>query len=138
MKEYVISVVTVSVIAMIAEVIIPEGKMKKYASFAISVILSLCIIQPLFQIEIKIPGKLEAKQTTIDFESAVESTVHSVSGYENANVSVKSDGGKVSEIKISVFDEKLAEKAKAEVTKEYLKSFLSAVYGTENIYIGDE
>ncbi len=140
LKNYVLSITGVSVLILIAECFVPEGNVKKYASFALGIILSVCIISPIFSFKmdkIEIP---EHSEQVFDFTSAIESTVKSVKGFEDASVSVFQNKNKIEKIVIFPKGDKLLEEAVRAVTVEALKNTLSSVYSVdkENIIISEK
>ena len=46
-KEYVLSLIAVSISGLLIDVLLPEGNIRKYSNFAISIILSIILIQPI-------------------------------------------------------------------------------------------
>ena len=139
LKNYVLSITGVSVLSLLAECLIPQGNVKKYASFAMGVILSVCIISPLFSLgkqQIQMP--LE-EEYVFDFTSAIENTVQSVYGFEDASVSVLQNKNKIEKIIITPKSDKLLEEAVRIATGEMLKSTLESVYSVdkENIIISE-
>ena len=137
-KGYITSITGVAILSLIVDCILPEGSVRKYARFACALILSICIISPVFDLKPDVSLSLESnEQFFLDYTQAVEKTVQSVYGFENARVSVTQSSGKIQEICITLTDSKLLEKAQQAAMKEYLCNTLSAIYGVEkeNIWI---
>ncbi len=136
-KSYVLTLIGASVTMLLADSILPSGKIRAYARFAMAVLLSVCIMQPLITKMPEISFDFTEGESTYDYTSAVERIVHGVSGFENASVSVVQNGNDISEIHITVRYDKLIESAKRQALSEYLKSSLSAIYGVEkeNIFL---
>ena len=140
-KEYITSVTGVAILSLIVDCVLPEGNIRKYARFACALILSICIISPIFDLKPDTAFSLEKnEQVYIDYTQAIEKTVQGIYGFENASVRVTQNGGKVQEIFITLSDSKLLEKAQQTAMKEYLCNTLSAIYGIEkeNIWIDTE
>lgn len=127
MKEYILTVIGISIVSIICDSILTEGKIKKYARFAISIILSLALIYPavdfLKQKNVSLPA-FEQMQT--DYSFSVEQSVKAF--YKNATVTVLQNGNKVDKIYIDLSEEKLLDKAQAELLKNQVKSILSQMY----------
>ena len=140
LKNYILSLVSVSVIGLILECLLTEGKIKKYAMFGVSIILSLSLIQPIFNIktDFEIPTQ-ENQQVSIDYETAIKSTVNSIKGYEDASVSVIAQNNEIKKVTILCSDEKMLDEAVINAKKDYVKKIISAVYGVkkENIYFSE-
>lgn len=137
-KEYITSVTGVAILSLIVDCVLPEGNIRKYARFACALILSICIISPIFDLKPDTAFSLEKnEQVYIDYTQAIEKTVQGIYGFENASVRVTQNGGKVQKIFITLSDSKLLEKAQQTAMKEYLCNTLSAIYGIEkeNIWI---
>ncbi|MBE7092453.1 MAG: hypothetical protein E7365_04670 [Clostridiales bacterium] len=137
-KEYILTIVVISVIGLILECLLNEGNIKKYAMFGVSIILCVNMIQPFLKInfEINKPDINNKYHYTIDYNDAVSSTVNSVKGFENAKVNVDSQNNKIIKITINPNADKLIEKTISNTTKEYIKTLLNAIYGVdkENIF----
>lgn len=132
LKQYIINIVAVSVIGLIFECLLKDDKIKKYAMYALSLVLSICLINPLFNADFKqelLPDITE--DYTIDYNLAVKTTVNSIKGYENATVNVVLQNNKIISITIDPSTDKLLEEAFIKTSNEYLKSFLNALYGVE-------
>ncbi len=140
LKNYILSLVSVSVIGLILECLLTEGKIKKYAMFGVSIILSLSLIQPIFNLktDFEIPT-IENQQVNIDYETAIKSTVNSINGYEDAFVSVITQNNEIKKVTIVCSGEKLLDKAVENAKKDYVIKIISAVYGVEkeNIYFSE-
>ncbi len=138
-KTYVLTLIGASVVMLLADSLLPSGKIRSYARFAMAVLLSVCIMQPLISKIPEINFDFTETESTFDFTQAVEMTVHGVSGFENADVSIVQNKNHIEEIHITVVYDKLLESAKRQALGEYLKNSLSAIYGVdkENIFIGD-
>ena len=140
LKNYILSLVSVSVIGLILECLLTEGKIKKYAMFGVSIILSLSLIQPIFNLktDFKMPT-IENQQVNIDYETAIKSTVNSINGYEDAFVSVITQNNEIKKVMIVCSGEKLLDKAVENAKKDYVIKIISAVYGVEkeNIYFSE-
>lgn len=137
-KGYITSITGVAILSLIVDCVLPEGNIRKYARFACALILSICIISPIFDLKPDTPISLESnEQFFVDYTQAVEKTVQGIYGFENVSVSVTQNGGKIQEIVITLSDSKLLEKAQQTAMKEYLCNTLSAIYGVEkeNIWI---
>ncbi len=131
-KSYICSVTGIAIISLIVDCVLPEGNVRKYARFACALILSLCIISPLLDWKPETSFSVsENEQFFVDYTQAVEKTVHGIYGFENAQVSVSQDNGKIQEIHITLSDSKLIEKAQQAAMEEYLRNTLSAIYGIE-------
>ena len=139
LKNYVLSITGVSVLSLIAECFIPEGNVKKYANFALGIILSVCIISPLFYFKFENVEIPQSEEYVFDFTSAIENTVKSVCGFEDASVSVIQNKNKIEKITITPQSDKILEEAVRVVTVEALKSTLSSIYSVEkeNIIISE-
>ncbi len=137
LKNYIISLVSVSVIGLILECLLAEGNVKKYAMFGVSVILSISLIQPLLNIKTDFKfTKTQTQQVSVDYEQAIQATVNSIGGYEDATVSILCQNNEIIKITINSTSEKLLDKAVETAKQEYVKKIVSAVYGveTEKIY----
>ena len=140
LKNYILSLVSVSVIGLILECLLSEGNIKKYAMFGVSIILSLSLIQPLFNLktDFEVPT-IQNQQINIDYETAIKSTVNSINGYEDAFVSVITQNNEIKKVTIVCSGEKLLDKAVENAKKDYVIKIISAVYGVEkeNIYFSE-
>ncbi len=140
LKNYVTSIIAVSVVGLILDCLLNEGNLKKYAMFGVSLVLSICLIQPVVNnnIEINVP-EISNIEYTVDYKTAVKSTVNSVSGFENADVSVIQEKNKILSITIKNSKDKMLEEAISEATESYVKNLVSAIYNVEkdNIYFAE-
>lgn len=137
-KGYVTSITGVAIVSLIIDCILPEGNIRKYARFACALILSACIISPIFDLKPERVVSIEKnEQFFVDYSQAVEKTVQSIYGFEGASVSVMQSGGSVQEVIITLTGSKLLEKAQQAAMEEYLRNTLHAIYGVEkeNIWI---
>ena len=131
LKEYVLSVLTVSVVSLALEAIIPDGRIKRYFAFGMALILSVCLISPILKLnpEFKIDNySIEAEY---DLSDAVTRSVRSVSGFEDAQVTIVQDKMRIRQITVLCGDKKLLEEINDAVGTGFLKNMLSAVYGVE-------
>ncbi len=135
LKQYILSIISVSIAALIFDTLLPEGNVRKYGNFAFSLILSIALIQPVTSF-LKSDFELDNNviKYEIDYTDAVKSTVNSISGFEEAEVSVEHIDNKIESITVFLNGEKLFEKAEEQVKKDFVRKMLSVVYGTENIY----
>lgn len=140
LKNYILSLVSVSVIGLILECLLSQGNVKKYAMFGVSIILSLSLIQPIFNLktDFEIPT-IANQQVNIDYENAIKSTVNSITGYEDASVSVITQNNQIKKVTIITNSEKMLDKALENAKKDYVKKIINAVYGVdkENIYFSE-
>lgn len=133
-KEYVVSIISISVIGLVLDTILPDGNIKKYGNFAFSIILSIILIQPVTKIfDLGSDFNFNYEKYQFDYTQAVQTTVNSISGFENAAVYVEQESNKIKSITINLKGEKVLEKVIEESKKEYVKKILSALYGTDNI-----
>ena len=135
-KGYLLIILGVSVLGLVCDCLLPEGDIRKYASFGIAVILSVCIISPILKIgDIQIPQLCQNEQISVNYQAAIEGTVKQLQGFENARVTVENNGELT--VSVDISDGKLLEKIKGESAKEFLKKILCSVYGIkeENIFI---
>lgn len=127
MKKYILTVIGIAVISIICNAILTEGKIKKYAQFAFSVILSLALIFPTADfLKEKIFAPISFDFQNVDYLFSVEQTVKAF--YKNATVSVVQNGNKIEKIYIDLSQEKILDKAQAEILKGQVKEILSAMY----------
>lgn len=140
LKEYIVTVIAIAIISLILESLLPEGNVKKYAAYAFSIILSISMIQPLLQIkgDINIP-EINVSNTSIDYLTAVKTTVNGIIGYEDAEVTVKQNDDKIESITIKTGDKKIIEDAIAKITEDDVKEIIYAIYGVdkEKIHISE-
>lgn len=140
LKNYILSLVSVSVIGLILECLLSQGNVKKFAMFGVSIILSLSLIQPIFNLktDFEIPT-IANQQVNIDYETAIKSTVNSITGYEDAFVSVVTQNNEIKKVTIVCSGEKLLDKAAINAKKDYVIKIINAVYGVEkeNIYFSE-
>ncbi len=130
-KEYVLSIMSVSILGLILDCVIPNGNIKKYASFALSVILSITLLQP-FMVELKnkdISLDMDKKGYSVDYTQAVKTTVNSVIGYEQADVFVQQENDKIICVTVKNNKEKLLDKSIQAASLSFLKKLLNAIYG---------
>ena len=135
LKKYIISIISVSIAILIFDMLLPEGNVRKYGNFAFSLILSIALIQPItsfFKSDFNLDNNISKYE--VDYTDAVKSTVNSISGFEDAEVSVEHNDNKIESITVYLNGEKLFEKAEEQLKKDFVKKMLSVVYGTENIY----
>lgn len=137
LKNYVASIIAVAVIGLILDCLLTEGNLKKYAMYGVSLVLSVCLVQPIIKgnFEINIP-QISRQEYIIDYKTAVRSTVNSISGYEDADVDVKQEDNKITSITIKADKDKMLEEALKNATKNYVKKLISTIYGVseDNIY----
>ena len=137
LKNYILSLVSVSVIGLLLDCLLTEGKIKKYAMFGVSIILSISLIQPLLKLNVdfNVPT-VSNKQINIDYETAIKSTVNSISGFEESSVSIICQNNEIKKVTIICSTEKLLDKAVENAKKDYVKNIINAVYGVNknNIY----
>lgn len=137
LKNYVTSIIAVAVIGLILDCLLTEGNLKKYAMYGVSLVLSVCLVQPIIKgnFEINIP-QISRQEYIIDYKTAVRSTVNSISGYEDADVDVKQEDNKITSITIKADKDKMLEEALKDATKNYVKKLISTIYGVseDNIY----
>lgn len=127
MREYVLSVIGVAVISIICNTVLNEGKIKKYAQFAFSLILSLALIYPAFDFfKQKISTPINLTVQDVDYSFSVEQTVRAF--YKNATVQIAQNGNKIEKIYIDLSQEKILDKAEAEIFKGQVKQILSKMY----------
>ena len=132
LKNYIISLVSVSVIGLILECLLAESNVKKYAMFGVSIILSISLVQPLLNIKADFSfTKKQTQQISVDYEQAIKATVNSIGGYEDAFVSVLCQNNEIIKVTIKSTSEKLLDKAVETAKQEYVKKIISAVYGVE-------
>lgn len=137
-KKYVLSIIVISISGLFFDTILPEGNIRKYGNYALSVIMSIALIQPVvsfFKNDFNMEYSYE--QYVFDYTEAVKSTVNSISGYEDADVYVEQSNNKIESITIYQRKDKLLEKAEAVLKKDFVKTMLKNVYGTENIYFSE-
>lgn len=132
LKEYILSVISISVIGLVLDSVLPNGNVKKYGQFALSIILSIALIQPLTSF-IKKDFSIEQNfsEYSVDYTSAVKSTVNSIKGFEDAEVFLTSENNKITSITVHTHRERILEDAVEDITSGYLKRILNAVYGVE-------
>ena len=134
-KEYILTVISVSIAGLLADALLPDGNIKKYANFAVSLVLSFALIYPAINLTNKNVNVLfDNIEYKFDYTVAVKSTVNSVEGFEDASVSVEQENNKIKSITVILKSDKLLERAEEELKKDFLIKILSAVYGTDNIY----
>ena len=137
-KEYVLSIISISITGLLLDVLLPEGNIRKYSNFAVSIILSIILIHPIANVFDKdFNFELESIQYEFDYTDAVKSTVNGISGFEDAEVDVVQNENKIKSITIYTKGEKVLEKAEEDIKKEYVKKLLSTIYGVENIYFSE-
>ncbi len=141
LKDYIFTIISISFITLIIDCIIPNGNLKRYAIFGISVILSIALISP-FNNLIKKDFKLEIPENTyfVDYTSAVKNTVNSIKGFEDASVSVKQENNKIISITVYLKKERVLEDAVENLTGNFVKKMLSTVYNVDenNIFFRSE
>ncbi len=138
MKWYFLKIASMGILTVVSECLLPKGNIKKYAVFALSVIMTVSLIFPLKEIKTEDFNI----NTTMEYDSSgikdgVMKTVRGIKGFENASVDVKMENMKITAINIKMNNGKMLESAVAEVHKEYLKAVLKALYRTENINVED-
>lgn len=137
-REYILSVISISISGLILDALLPDGNIHKYANFALSVILSIVLIQPIVSFFNKdFNVEYEKVQYSFDYTDAVLRTVNSISGFEDADVEVEQDNNKIQSITVKTGSEKIIEKAEEEIKKDYVKKILSTIYGVENVYFSE-
>lgn len=137
-KEYVLSIISISITGLLIDVLLPDGNIRKYSNFAISIILSVILIQPITNLfDKEFDFEFEKTNYEIDYTKAVEATVKGISGFEDSEVDVVQDENKIESIIIYTNNEKILEKAEEELKKEYVKKILSTIYGVENIIFSE-
>ena len=137
LKEYVLRITSISIIGLLLECIMPSGNIKKYASFGLSLILSISLISPLLNFEVNNISFDFEERYEFDYTESVKSTVNSVKGFEKADVYVEQENNKISTVSIKSNNDKTLEKAVQKAMMDFLKNIINVVYGVEkdNIYI---
>ena len=140
LKNYVITILSASVICTAADCLLPEGNVRKYVRFALAMILSTAMIAPLLTGEFSLPTVPASASTLWDGTEAVAETVRHLPGFENARVSVEQHGGRIGTITVRVPEGKLAEQGERAAMTSLLKDLLSAMFSAEreNIRIVEE
>lgn len=139
LKEYVLSIISISIACLVLDTLLPEGNIRKYGNYAFSVILSIALIQPVvsfFKEDIDVKLK-NYGQYQFDYTEAVKTTVNSISGFEDAEVYVEQQNNRIESITIYSGGDKLLEKAVENAKKDFVRKMLFNVYGTENIYFSE-
>ncbi|HOV69278.1 MAG TPA: stage III sporulation protein AF [Clostridia bacterium] len=137
MGDWIIRVVAVACLFAITELILPAGKMKKMASFVVSLALMITILAPVSEfVNKRIPpiefSTFRTNVDTAEYEEKLEDDIRAIlagyQGFENASVSVTvNPAGKVEQIEVWVPGAKYD-------LKQYLgrdsavKALLSALY----------
>lgn len=138
LKKYILSIISISITGLFIDVLLPEGNIRKYSNFAISIILSIILVQPIVSFFNKeFDFKFEGAKYEFDYTEAVKSTVNGISGYEDAEVEVSQNENRIKSITIYTKGEKVLEKAEENLKKEYVKKILSTIFGVENIYFSE-
>lgn len=134
MKDYVALLTWVSLVSFLVKNLIPEGKIKKYGLFSLSVILAVCLISPLAKLKEKsFNFEIKRSETAADIAQAAENTVRAVGGFENATVTY-SNGV----LTVHPNNSKLFENAQMNINAKYVKSFLKDLFKTEKVIIAGE
>lgn len=130
MKEYVLTIIGISIITLIVDAILVDGRIKRYSHFAIAVILSIALIFPALNLvkNKKIPS-LTMENQEIDYSFSVEQTVKAF--YKNSSVKVSQDSSKLYKIYIDLSNEKILDKAQAEIFEKEIKKILSGIYSID-------
>lgn len=132
MKEYILLLISVSTVSLLIKDLLPEGKIKVFALFSLSVILSVAVISPI--VKLKIPEfDFEPVKYDVDISSSAEETVRAIKGFENAFVSVSGDT-----VTVYPNNEKLLESVSMNIHTEYVKTLLKSLYGVKNVIIEGE
>lgn len=127
MREYILTVIGIAIISLICSAILNDSKIKRYAQFAFSVILSLALIFPALNFfKQKIYAPISFDLQDVDYSFSVEQTVKAF--YQNAIVSIVQNGNKIEKIYIDLSQEKILDKAQAEIFKSQVKEILSGMY----------
>jgi stage III sporulation protein AF len=137
MGDWIVRVVSVACLYVIAELILPAGKIKKMASFVVSLALMITILAPVSEFVNKRmpPVEFDSARTGFDaarYEEKLENDILAIlagyQGFERASVNVDADGsGKIMQVEITVPGTKYD-------LKQYLgrntavKALLSALY----------
>ena len=139
LKNYVITVLSASVICTVADCLLPEGGARKYARFALALILSTVMISPLLTGGFSLPT-FTPEACEWDGTEAVTEIVRQMPGFENARVSVEQSGNTIRAISIRVPAGKLAEQGQRAAATSLLKNLLTAMFPAEeeNISITEE
>ena len=111
MREYLTNIVAVTFLAAISEMIMPSGKIQKYASCILGIAITLCILSPLINITPNISLEdifseysseiieEEYKQmVNLEFEKKTGEKIKSISG--NIDVKVKADDCEIQSVEI--------------------------------------
>lgn len=136
MKDYIILLLSVCAVSFILKNLLPEGKIKKYALFSVSVILSVCIISPLAEIKDgSFEFNLKRSETEIceNIITAAENTVRAVKGFENATATYANGV-----ITVYPNNSKLFENAQMNINAQYVKSLLKELFKAEKVIIVGE
>ncbi len=136
MRDYVILLMSVCAVSFALKSLLPEGKIKKYALFSVSVILSASIISPLAKIKDGSFGfelKRSEREFTEDIIKATENTVRAVNGFENATATYANGV-----ITVYPNNSKLFENAQMNINAQYVKSLLKELFRAEKVVIVGE
>lgn len=140
LKTYVITVLSASVICTVADCLLPEGDVRKYARFALALILAAVMISPLLTGGFSLPTFSPERETAWDGTEAVAGIVRQMPGFEDARVSVEQSGSTIRKITVYVPAGKLAEQGQRAAVTSLLKNLLTAMFPVEeeNIIITEE
>lgn len=108
-KEYVTSILYISIFAIILELFLPKTKLKKYISSIISLLIILAIISPIFNIF-----------TNENIENALDNAINALSNNNTASTSL--DSFDFSEYKNKVIVSRVKTNLEQEMLQEFSKS----------------
>lgn len=119
--KYIVTVVSISIISLIIESIIPSGKIRQYVIFAQAVILSMCIIAP------AVKFVKDVKNTKNFFSTKIESD-YGIS-LPNSNITIEEREGKTEKVIVDLSG--YSNEQKSVAYKESLKKALSEIYSVK-------
>lgn len=130
LKNYILTVTAISILGLFLDCLLPNGNIKKYSAFGVSIILSIALIQPIAEFLKKdFEPEIYSAEYYFDYTEAVKSTVNSIKGFEDAQVFVEQEKNKITKITVISNNWRVLDKAIETTSTDFLKKMLNAVYG---------
>jgi len=147
LQNYIVTIAVIGIVSVLADVLLPEGNIKRFARFGISLVLSLALCAPVITLlkqgDLSAALDLELPLTDItsteeEIENNITRMVQKYSGFESASCSVELNTLlKVQQVTISknLTEEGVVDSLLHEQSQKNILLLISAVYGVEEANI---
>jgi len=146
LKGYILTITIIGIASILADVLLPEGNIKKFARFTVSLVLSLALCAPVISLiknsnfsvpQVSIPIA-EQSQSSEQIEQNIDQIIKHYTGFENATASVEIDSKlKVLSVTIekNVQEQGIVDTMLNQKTEKNLITLISTLYGVSEANI---